>query len=755
MRTLWALCLSAILGLMISCGLAVGSEGFDDIAKLAKSGVGDDVLLAFIQASPVAYQLGIDEIVYLRDVGVSDKMIQSIMDHGNDIRAGKAPVVVADDANLKPLDTTTPVVADPNAPDPNAPTPVVDPAVAADPNAQGTEPVTYASPLTGDTSSTPELITASDTVRETVAAPTPVEACTDCTISHFYETLTPYGTWVDIDGTWCWQPSVCAGDPSWRPYCHRGHWVWTDSGWCWASDYSWGWAPFHYGRWFRAPGYGWLWAPDTVWGPAWVNWRESDAVWGWAPLPPAARFETDAAIGVGFHIGGRNWGLNIGAGYDFGLGYADYAFVPREHFVDVSFTAFLVPPERHYAIYRQTVIIQNSITYDRAAIFVHGPRAELVIAATHHDLIQVRLADNEVRAGAILGRGTFERNGVLTVYRPHVNKGPIVSPKEIAALQLAKYEAHVTPVANPKVLAAAARADELRERQFATQDARRQEMLLGQSERIEEAAAKRSDFEQMKINKAMATANTAEQKAALAAKLADERKRAEDARLQKESIQKQAVEQRKLADQLTAERDRVARATATTESLKAAEATKAQLAAQRAAREQAQRDAALQSQKARQDQAAKIAAAKATAKNDVEAKQLASEAERKAKLDADRTAREANIKAQSELAAKQRAQLEADRQSRLNGRNNPPANNSNANNPPANSNTAAELEAERKAKLDAERAARLKAQQDAAAERGNKKPTGNNPNNWPLNPKTGAPYDPSNPNDPNNPKKGK
>src|SRR5207302_7033720 len=117
------------------------------------------------------------------------------------------------------------------------------------------------SPLTGQVSSTPEVIREKEIVRETVYVPTVVTACDECTTSHFYEALTPYGTWVNINDTWCWQPSVGTCDPNWRPYCNRGHWVWTDSGWCWQSDYSWGWAPFHYGRWWRADGYGWLWTP--------------------------------------------------------------------------------------------------------------------------------------------------------------------------------------------------------------------------------------------------------------------------------------------------------------------------------------------------------------------------------------------------------------------------------------------------------------------------------------------------------------
>ena len=34
-----------------------------------------------------------------------------------------------------------------------------------------------------------------------------------------------------------------------RPTPPAGHWLQTEYGWTWISDWDWGWAPFHYGRW--------------------------------------------------------------------------------------------------------------------------------------------------------------------------------------------------------------------------------------------------------------------------------------------------------------------------------------------------------------------------------------------------------------------------------------------------------------------------------------------------------------------------
>src|SRR5262252_2503649 len=109
---------------------------------------------------------------------------------------------------------------------------------------------------------------------------------TAVSVSVFYNDLAPYGQWVDTAPYgWCWAPQQVP--VVWRPYSD-GYWVYTDFGWAWVSDEPWGWATYHYGRWFEDPVYGWMWEPGTEWAPAWVAWRESDDWVGWAPLPPTA-----------------------------------------------------------------------------------------------------------------------------------------------------------------------------------------------------------------------------------------------------------------------------------------------------------------------------------------------------------------------------------------------------------------------------------------------------------------------------------
>jgi len=110
-----------------------------------------------------------------------------------------------------------------------------------------------------------------------------VGASASVTFDTFYSNLSPYGQWVDVPSYGrVWRPHAAAG---WRPY-YYGHWEWTNEGWLWVSDEPFGWAAYHYGRWTSDPFYGWVWVPGYQWAPAWVNWRYSGDVIGWAPLAP-------------------------------------------------------------------------------------------------------------------------------------------------------------------------------------------------------------------------------------------------------------------------------------------------------------------------------------------------------------------------------------------------------------------------------------------------------------------------------------
>ncbi len=132
----------------------------------------------------------------------------------------------------------------------------------------------------------------------------------------FYSSLSPYGRWIENSAYgMCWRP---IGVPNWwRPYTY-GHWVWSDYGWTWVSNYPWGWATFHYGRWVFDPPYGWIWVPGYVWAPSWVEWRWGGGYAGWAPMPPGFHFRLDAVIGP--------------SGDDFGVGIDGWTFMRADEF---------------------------------------------------------------------------------------------------------------------------------------------------------------------------------------------------------------------------------------------------------------------------------------------------------------------------------------------------------------------------------------------------------------------------------------
>ena len=89
-----------------------------------------------------------------------------------------------------------------------------------------------------------------------------------------WEDLDQNGSWAsESDDGEVWFPSNVSAD--WAPY-QDGHWAWVDPwGWTWVDNDSWGFAPFHYGRWARFNrGWGWLPGPAAdapVYAPALVS----------------------------------------------------------------------------------------------------------------------------------------------------------------------------------------------------------------------------------------------------------------------------------------------------------------------------------------------------------------------------------------------------------------------------------------------------------------------------------------------------
>jgi hypothetical protein len=241
----------------------------------------------------------------------------------------------------------------------------------------------------------------------------------------YYNSLAPYGTWVNVPAYgWCWQPTVVLVNSTWQPYCNNGCWLWTTSGWYWNSYYSWGWAPFHYGRWCQYPHYGWVWCPDHVWGPAWVCWRGSPGYCGWAPLPPGSCFTA---------YGGWTFsGVAVGVSFGFGLASHCFTFCDFHHFCDSHpFDHFQHGHDADHFFHGSQV--NNNFSFDGQHHFVNrGVDPSQIEGATHTHLQPVPVRDMPNRGGhsgdfTMPDRLNHNGNGHV-IYRPGENISRMPGP---------------------------------------------------------------------------------------------------------------------------------------------------------------------------------------------------------------------------------------------------------------------------------------------------------------------------------------
>jgi hypothetical protein len=196
---------------------------------------------------------------------------------------------------LAPFATACEIEGPPPAtpPEPPADAPPPPPApTAGDPNAQTGDGNTYASA---------EYAIGADTDTYDDNDPS---ALTD-----FHGALDAHGSWTDDSryGT-VWVPNSAEVGSDFQPYTTAGHWVTDDSdNYVWVSDYDWGWAPYHYGRWVYIDGSGWAWIPGREYAGAWVGWGWDDGYGyvGWYPMAPAFFWFGGVAVVSTFYVGPR------------------------------------------------------------------------------------------------------------------------------------------------------------------------------------------------------------------------------------------------------------------------------------------------------------------------------------------------------------------------------------------------------------------------------------------------------------------
>jgi len=202
----------------------------------------------------------------------------------------------------------------------------------------------------------------------------------------FRDSLSAYGRWSEHPrwGT-VWIPAGVSAD--WRPY-QFGRWVYTEEwGWYWVSDEAWGWITYHYGRWLWDADVGWFWIPAEDWGPAWVSWRRSDDIVGWAPMPP-----DDYVI-------------------DDDLGPHFWSFVYAADIMAPSLATVVLPAAQAPVFIAQTVFVNPTIvvrTNDRVVVANPGVPPAIIAARMGHPLQTVAVEPHVVRGtlgitGAIVG----------------------------------------------------------------------------------------------------------------------------------------------------------------------------------------------------------------------------------------------------------------------------------------------------------------------------------------------------------------
>src|SRR5205085_11479247 len=130
----------------------------------------------------------------------------------------------------------------------------------------------------------------------------------------------------------------------------------TNFGWIWVSYYSWGWGPYHYGRWWCSDRYGWVWSPGYTWAPCWVSWRYCDGYVGWYPLSPRCRWDGYAYNIHNCHYRNNNW-----------------TFVEYQHFSNTNITKNVVIPKTKYPEITKTGEPVNDITKTGNKVGNKGP----------------------------------------------------------------------------------------------------------------------------------------------------------------------------------------------------------------------------------------------------------------------------------------------------------------------------------------------------------------------------------------------
>jgi hypothetical protein len=157
------------------------SNNVSQVLKLAKAGLGDEVIIAYVKNSRAFYNLAAEDVLKLKDAGLSSPVISAMLAHDNALRAQKHA-----DLASSPVSPSVPA---PVAAPPPAPAPVPVPTTPA--------PSPTATPAPAPTASV---------AVQSAAPPPQVE----------YVPVSPGPDYYWSDGYWSW---------------NGGAWVWVGGSW--------------------------------------------------------------------------------------------------------------------------------------------------------------------------------------------------------------------------------------------------------------------------------------------------------------------------------------------------------------------------------------------------------------------------------------------------------------------------------------------------------------------------------------------
>ena len=89
--------MTAVL-LLLVCGAVWSADGAAEVIKLQRAGTSEDVQLAFVRNSSVAYDLSADDIDELERAGVSASVIVAMLDHGKELPGDSSVAATAEAA---------------------------------------------------------------------------------------------------------------------------------------------------------------------------------------------------------------------------------------------------------------------------------------------------------------------------------------------------------------------------------------------------------------------------------------------------------------------------------------------------------------------------------------------------------------------------------------------------------------------------------------------------------------------------------